>query len=533
MPVYQRKQGERVYFQCGNEGTRYFTDELGEDEARQKAINQCLAIGEKEIQIIEQEFITKPLDPEGKKKRQNKGLMVAFWLPKETADALALPDGEPPDQLHLTLAFHGNADELGKEKIASILKAVETVAKQHPPLEGVLSGIGRFNASESSGSKDVVYLSFDAPALPHFRQELVNALTKADVPPYNNHGFTPHITLAYIDKDAPTPIQRTENHAVRFDKIVVTVGDEHHPFDLQEPQPLPIHDAPLPAPNERGHLRLADPRNEFERCLFCRHFEEPIGCHLLEGPVTRDSLCDYIDSASLEDKVGAYTVPDEDFLAFGFGLLEKQPLDTAIHDVMNSTQGWVVQIGDGSGHHFSMTKDDFIEHTSVRHHWTQHEANRLIQIGRKILEELAEGEVQMTKTQKTVHKTAETAVRKEYTTAFIHKNADERLVYGIVLEPHAIDAHGDFVSEKEIENAAHNFMLKSQTIGNSHKTAAQAKVVQSFIAPADLEIGGQPVRKGSWVMVTKIFDDDLWKDVQNGNFTGYSIGGYGNRTPQN
>jgi hypothetical protein len=35
---------------------------------------------------------------------------------------------------------------------------------------------------------------------------------------------------------------------------------------------------------------------------------------------------------------------------------------------------------------------------------------------------------------------------------------------------------------------------------------------------------------GSWVGVTKVYDDEDWSDAKK-NFTGYSIGGRGNRTP--
>lgn len=657
MPVFRRTRGGRDFFQCGTQGAEYYVDDLGEKEARQKAINQCLAMGEP-IQVIERQKITKPLHrPEDKKKKVNKGLMIGFWVPPEIGAPLALPGGEPPESLHLTLTFHGNSDEIGKEKIEQVLKTAEAFAQKHPPMEGILSGIGRFNASESSGSKDVVYLSYDAPALPHFRQELVNELNRIGAPPFSNHGYTPHITLAYIDQEADTPIKRIENNAVQFDQMVVTVGDEHYPFDLQPKEPKPIHDAPIPAENERGRLRQADPLNEYERCLFCRHFESPTVCQLLEGPVTQDHLCDYIDSTGMDRGMGVYFVAEEDFLAFGLALMAKQPLGEEICDVMNSKDGWIIQLEDGNGHYYSQTKDEFIQHTSINHHWTQTEVNELVMIGRQILEGMEEGEVQMMKSniQKAVQKfldlplaprgrswdadgaeqrvrraatngdgdidfnqygrsflwsdpekpdeitgyklqyadiingqlqavpralfaiaavlqgsrggtnipaadqnrikgivsryygkmasafeddsivapweTQKGSVKKEYTAAFIHKDADERLVYGIVLEPNTIDAQDDFVTDREIETAAHNYMLKSQTVGNSHKSQAQAKVVQSYIAPADFELGGQPVRKGSWVMVTKIFDDQLWQDVQNGNFTGYSIGGYGNRTP--
>ena len=109
---------------------------------------------------------------------------------------------------------------------------------------------------------------------------------------------------------------------------------------------------------------------------------------------------------------------------------------------------------------------------------------------------------------------------------FINKEEEEKkLVYGIVYEPNEIDAQGDFATEEEIEKAAHNFMLKYQQIDKQHDfTPGVAEVVESYIAPTDMTIGEQEIKKGSWVLVTKV-NDDIWEDVKSGNLTGYSMAG--------
>lgn len=85
-------------------------------------------------------------------------------------------------------------------------------------------------------------------------------------------------------------------------------------------------------------------------------------------------------------------------------------------------------------------------------------------------------------------------VAKEYHCSFVHKEDDNRVVYGIVLEPDTVDSQGDVISAEEIEKAAHRFLQDSRTIGDSHRKAAQAQVVESFIAPESFQIGGQPVQ---------------------------------------
>lgn len=119
---------------------------------------------------------------------------------------------------------------------------------------------------------------------------------------------------------------------------------------------------------------------------------------------------------------------------------------------------------------------------------------------------------------------------KELAVKFL-KAADEEkhLVTGIVLEPDTIDAHNDTVSAEEIEKAAFEYMRKSRVIGEQHKKKGEAEIVESYIAPVDFNLGGQKVKKGSWVMTVKVLSDKLWKAVKAGEFTGFSIGGYGNR----
>jgi DNA adenine methylase len=112
---------------------------------------------------------------------------------------------------------------------------------------------------------------------------------------------------------------------------------------------------------------------------------------------------------------------------------------------------------------------------------------------------------------------------------FIAKADEQQIVYGVVLEPEVVDAQGDIISAEEIEQAATWWMENSQTVGARHRQTADARVVQSFIAPVDFDMSGGIVRKGSWVMAVKVYDPSLWAAVKAGEITGFSIGGYGVR----
>lgn len=101
----------------------------------------------------------------------------------------------------------------------------------------------------------------------------------------------------------------------------------------------------------------------------------------------------------------------------------------------------------------------------------------------------------------------------------------QRLVYGIVYEPHVEDAHGDYMTPEEIEKAAHGFLKDAREIDKQHDfQGGVGEVVESYIAPSDFEMGGEVIKKGSWVLVTKA-SDEIWEQIQKGEITGYSMAG--------
>ncbi|MFH0902128.1 MAG: XkdF-like putative serine protease domain-containing protein [Pseudomonadota bacterium] len=108
---------------------------------------------------------------------------------------------------------------------------------------------------------------------------------------------------------------------------------------------------------------------------------------------------------------------------------------------------------------------------------------------------------------------------------------EKRLVYGLVYAPDDEDTHGDSADADEIEAAAHGFMA-SRVVGLQHKAKAPASVVESYIAQADMPLGKEQIKKGSWLVVLKIEDDNLWKAVKDGTFDGISMGGSARRVKE-
>ncbi len=111
---------------------------------------------------------------------------------------------------------------------------------------------------------------------------------------------------------------------------------------------------------------------------------------------------------------------------------------------------------------------------------------------------------------------------------------DERFVLGIVLEPEVVDAQGDIYSADEIAQAAHRFMEEFGGLGLMHRMRVdgQVKVLESYLAPLDFELGGTSVKKGTWLLGVRILADALWDQVKSGALTGFSIGGSARRVPE-
>jgi hypothetical protein len=118
----------------------------------------------------------------------------------------------------------------------------------------------------------------------------------------------------------------------------------------------------------------------------------------------------------------------------------------------------------------------------------------------------------------------------KFYSAKILKADDERqIVYGVVMEPDSVDSQGDVISADEIEKAAHRFLVKSRIIGDRHRRKAPAVPVESYVAPDDLELGGQPVKAGSWVLGVYVADPELWQQIKRGEYESFSVGGFGVR----
>ncbi len=107
----------------------------------------------------------------------------------------------------------------------------------------------------------------------------------------------------------------------------------------------------------------------------------------------------------------------------------------------------------------------------------------------------------------------------------LNTSAPQGLFYGVVYSPGEVDTQGDFTSADEIEKAAHDFLPNAVMNIHHSQDLQDVQVVESYIAPVDFNIDGQTIRKGSWVLVTRVLNEALKDAILKGEITGYSLEG--------
>jgi len=127
------------------------------------------------------------------------------------AEPLAIEGGENHEDFHVTLAY-GHFDARGDEDDTSVRvqHAIDDIRDLIPDTIK-FDAMGRFQASESSDGKDVIYAQVAAGQLEELHDELLKAL--------KNHGiklettfptYKPHMTLAYIDPKVHYDLQEID-----------------------------------------------------------------------------------------------------------------------------------------------------------------------------------------------------------------------------------------------------------------------------------------------------------------------------------
>jgi 2'-5' RNA ligase len=159
-----------------------------------------------------------------------KGTMIGYFLPNETARQIALSNGEAVDELHITILYLGK--ELTDVQKAVVRDVTKEVTRTLAPIEGTIGGNGRFPNSESTEGRDVLIRLVDIPRLEALRETLVAQLRRRDVPVELTHGYTPHITLAYVEPGYEKVDEHVASVPLLINELTVANDGSHTTFAL-------------------------------------------------------------------------------------------------------------------------------------------------------------------------------------------------------------------------------------------------------------------------------------------------------------
>lgn len=170
-------------------------------------------------------------------KQTQTGAMIALFIPNDISEQLfnlaQQIDGLEPSPIgehHVTLVYLGETADLHEDAEEALGLLCSNAAGISPTITGKINGIGKFVESHMEG-KSAIYMNFDTPTLPPLRTRLVEGAQELGLLGEQVHGFTPHITLGYIDQSAnddSLPAFDAIETSVEF--LTLALGESHSEF---------------------------------------------------------------------------------------------------------------------------------------------------------------------------------------------------------------------------------------------------------------------------------------------------------------
>lgn len=163
------------------------------------------------------------------------GCMIALYPPAELAAELTVDGGLPPEDLHVTVVYCGDAIDVDAE---AFRQTVEDLAAREP-VTATISGLARF----TGGDKDVLVALVDSAALEDLRRDAMDALIEQGIKVPRDHGYTAHCTLTYLDPDEPAPLDRLAAVDTQFGALAAVHGTDRTDSLFEHPMAAPAREA--------------------------------------------------------------------------------------------------------------------------------------------------------------------------------------------------------------------------------------------------------------------------------------------------
>lgn len=190
--------------------------------------------------------------------------MVALVPIANDAVRLAVDGGEDVNELHVTLAFLGDATQYDEAKRTEIIEQISAVAKA-TVLAGNAFNVAMFNPA---GDESCWVLGIGGDEIDAIHREVADQLGDR---PEEHKPWVPHLTLVYSDDFSLAPIIAERVGSIVFDRLRVAFGEESidiplngaitaaggHSITLPDRPPAPWFDEPTDV-TAHGALTITD-----------------------------------------------------------------------------------------------------------------------------------------------------------------------------------------------------------------------------------------------------------------------------------
>lgn len=170
------------------------------------------------------------------------GAMIALVPTDDDLDRLTLEGGEPREELHLTLWFLGEADDIGAETREALVNVVTSMVERRElsPVRARAFGVNHWNPESEDPAwvlaiGDVPEDERDHEALGVYRGAMEEAWHDSAVDldvPTQHSPWSPHVTIAYSSDTTLVDELKSRLGEVTFDRIRLAFGDEVHDVPL-------------------------------------------------------------------------------------------------------------------------------------------------------------------------------------------------------------------------------------------------------------------------------------------------------------
>lgn len=212
------------------------------------------------------------------------GAMIALVPSSADAARLVVDGGEAIDQLHVTLAYLGDASDFSPDVPGTLVESLSNRGPL-PVVHADAFSVNVFNPGTATDRDPCIVLGLSGPDLDHVHDHVHDMLADVGLAiPEQHRPWIPHVTLAYTDDLSRVAEFADRVGPVTFDHLVVAFAGDYTYIPLGSPVPdvaaVTIPDIPIDLPQAMW------PEGSFEAIITVEGLETGDSRAFLPGSLT-------------------------------------------------------------------------------------------------------------------------------------------------------------------------------------------------------------------------------------------------------